>query len=178
FLIGKDRSVYRFKKMYEGEETNVDEYDFSWIEGIGSTLGFLNPQDLYLGLLLANPLPQTELLCFEDIQTTILYKGPSYDGSCNIIRDVLDATESELQIQLQLYPNPTTSFVHLQIEDSELLKDLKYQWSDYTGKKLGNWQTIKRNTLQLDLNQLPKGLLFLTISDGQKQSTRKVVKME
>ncbi|MEN0051340.1 MAG: T9SS type A sorting domain-containing protein [Bacteroidota bacterium] len=176
---GTTRLAYRFRVFSDNWGNKEGEYAYSWIEGIGSTTGFFSQQAYLHSLKYATHSPHywQELLCMED-NGELLYTGESYEGNCNTIRDVLDATENELSIQINIYPNPAINSIEIQLDDSALLKDLKYQWSDHTGRVLTNWQVIKQNALQLDVSQLPKGLLFLTISDGQTQLTRKVVKME
>lgn len=175
---GTTRLAYRFSIFSENWESEEEDYVYSWIEGVGSTTGFFGKQGYIHNLQFATHSPHywQELLCMEN-NGELLYKGESFDAECNLILDMLDATKNELQIQLDIYPNPATSSVQLQMENAELLKDLKYQWSDYMGKKLTDWRLIKQNNLHLSLDELPNGLLFLTISNGQKQLARKVIKM-
>ncbi|MEM8526381.1 MAG: T9SS type A sorting domain-containing protein [Bacteroidota bacterium] len=176
---GTARRAYRFRIFADNWGNEEGEYSYSWIEGIGSTTGFFGEQDYMHNLHYATHSPHywQELLCMED-RGELLYTGESYDGECNLILDILDATQTDLPIQINIFPNPTNNSIEIQLDNSALLKNLQYQWSDYTGKVLTDWRSVKQNNSRLDLAQLPNGLLFLTISDGQKQLTRKVVKME
>jgi len=177
---GTTRLAYRFRIFADNWGNSEGNYAYSWIEGIGSTTGFFSRQGYMHNLNFATHSPHywQELLCMMANDGELLYTGASYEGDCNLILDVLNATKNELQLESTISPNPASNFVQLDIDFSHKLKDVKYQWSDSRGKPITAWRSIQNHQQQFMLNDLPSGLLFLTISNGQQQITQKIIKME
>ena len=72
----------------------------------------------------------------------------------------------------RVYPNPTNNEITLEFERTgEYLVAI----TDMTGKVLMR-QTVKGQRVQMDIGNYPVGVYLLTIDDGERQSTMRVVK--
>lgn len=85
--------------------------------------------------------------------------------------------ETELNISLSVFPNPTTDNLILHVDDFGL-STLNYQLYDIQGKLLNNGQIISKQT-QIDLNNWPSATYFLHVINHQnlKIQTFKIVKL-
>ncbi len=73
----------------------------------------------------------------------------------------------------QLYPNPTNSKVHILIEDET--KNYQLSLLDMVGKNLKQG-TINKKMTTLNLEELPKGVYFLKITDETNVFIKKIIK--
>lgn len=75
---------------------------------------------------------------------------------------VITTVESfETQIDMIIYPNPTTNFINLQIEN-ELYEKMQYQLTDITGKILQIRQIVNM-TEQIDFSIYSNGIYLLSV---------------
>ncbi len=172
WVDGTVRRAYRFQILSDWNWGDMgDEYSFSWIEGIGSTTGFFGQHDHILDLNYATHSPHfwQELLCMQNAGE-LLYTGQSYEGDCNLIRDTLTSVSDLSLIGLEVYPNPSSG--DLYIATPNQVDGLFYYWTNLQGEKIS--QTLSL-TKELELQKLPKGLLFLIITDGGRQKGFKIV---
>ncbi|MCH2046871.1 MAG: T9SS type A sorting domain-containing protein [Saprospiraceae bacterium] len=70
----------------------------------------------------------------------------------------------EEQLELTIYPNPTTQFVNLEVAEAQ---ELQLQLLNSEGKLLQQQQLNQTHT-QLDFSQLPAGSYWLSIQDANK----------
>ena len=84
--------------------------------------------------------------------------------------------ETELNISLTAFPNPTTENLTLQISDYNNEK-LWYQLFDMQGKQLSNGQVTAEQT-QISLNSLPTATYFINIvnQENKKVQSFKITK--
>jgi hypothetical protein len=84
--------------------------------------------------------------------------------------------ETELNISLTAYPNPTTENLTLQISDYNNEK-LEYQLFDMQGKQLSNGQVTAKQT-QIIMNGLPTATYFIYIvnQENKKVQSFKIIK--
>ena len=84
--------------------------------------------------------------------------------------------ETELNISLTAFPNPTTENLTLQISDYNNAK-LSYQLFDMKGKQLGNGQIVAQQT-QINMNGLPSATYFLNVvnQENKKFQSFKIIK--
>jgi hypothetical protein len=84
--------------------------------------------------------------------------------------------ETELNISLTAFPNPTTENLTLQISDYNNAK-LSYQLFDMKGKQLGNGQIVAHQT-QINMNGLPSATYFLNVvnQENKKFQSFKIIK--
>lgn len=75
--------------------------------------------------------------------------------------------ETELNISLTAFPNPTTENLTLQISDYKNEK-LSYQLFDMQGKQLSNGQITAQQT-QINMNGLPSATYFIYVVNQEKK---------
>ena len=78
--------------------------------------------------------------------------------------------ETELNISLTAFPNPTTENLTLQISDYNNEK-LSYQLFDMQGKQLSNGQIVAQQT-QIDMNSLPTATYFVNIVNQENKKVQ------
>jgi len=85
--------------------------------------------------------------------------------------------EKSLSESLELYPNPASSFINVNLEMDEML-DIKLEMTDISGRifnsiDLGNRNNI--NNYKIDVTGMPKGLYFLRVNAGASSIVEKVI---
>lgn len=100
------------RKKFEFEFLGLDEETEFWIEGVGSSKGFVNS---------GNYTPTSDgaifhLLCYH-VDNNVVYVNPAYD-----VCDVDDIDESSINNSISIYPNPANEQIHLEglVEESEI----------------------------------------------------------
>ena len=82
---------------------------------------------------------------------------------------------TQIILQMVVYPNPTSSYVNLKIENYDF-QDLSYQLFDLTGKQI-YYQKITNSETQIELENLPKNVYLLQVADQNKTiKTFKIIK--
>jgi hypothetical protein len=82
---------------------------------------------------------------------------------------------TEINLELSTYPNPTTNFITLKIDHYNNEK-LNYQLLDIQGKLLANDQVFTPNTT-ISFENLPASIYFLKITnDNELLKTFKIIK--
>jgi len=86
--------------------------------------------------------------------------------------------ETELNISLTAFPNPTTENLTLQISDYNNEK-LSYQLFDMQGKQLSNGQIVAQQT-QINMNSLPTATYFVNVvnQENKKVQSFKIIKTQ
>lgn len=86
--------------------------------------------------------------------------------------------ETELNISLSVFPNPTADNLTLQISDYNNEK-LSYQLFDMQGKQLSNGQIVAQQT-QIDMNSLPTATYFINVvnQENKKVQSFKIIKTQ
>lgn len=84
--------------------------------------------------------------------------------------------ETELNISLTVFPNPTTENLTLQISDYNN-EQLSYQLFDMQGKQLSNGQITAQKT-QINMNSLPTATYFVNVvnQENKKVQSFKIIK--
>lgn len=84
--------------------------------------------------------------------------------------------ETELNISLSVFPNPTTDNLTLQIQDYNNEK-LSFQLFDIQGKQLSNGQIVAQQT-QINMNNLPTATYFIHVvnQENKKVKSFKIIK--
>jgi uncharacterized repeat protein (TIGR01451 family) len=83
----------------------------------------------------------------------------------------MDKITSE-QMQVKVYPNPTTGLVHIERGNTEQISILLF---DNLGRVLLS-RDSEQSLTQLNLSDLLPGIYYLSVNDGKRQSSFKVVK--
>jgi len=82
--------------------------------------------------------------------------------------------ETGINLNLSAYPNPTTNYLMLQIDNFD--KDLSYQLYDISGKLLES-NTIVANSTTIKMEQLATGSYFLKVTQNNTLvKTFKIIK--
>jgi len=84
-------------------------------------------------------------------------------------------TTSAINLEMKVYPNPTTTTIFLKIDDPSF-KNMDYQLFDGSGKILSK-SKISQSETQIDLSTKASGIYLLLISEGSKKmKTFKIIK--
>lgn len=81
-------------------------------------------------------------------------------------------------IAAALYPNPATDAIHLMVAPALGQPNIKIQITDINGKALQSFeQQLSSDTeIHIPVNEFPKGIYLLQLSNGQQRQTMKFVK--
>ena len=83
--------------------------------------------------------------------------------------------ETSINLNLSVYPNPTTNFLNLKF-DSEKLENLSYQLYDLQGKVIEN-NKVNDNSTKIKMEALPKAIYFLKVTKNKEiVKTFKIIK--
>jgi hypothetical protein len=89
------------------------------------------------------------------------------------ISTTLGINETTINLEMSVYPNPTTNYLTLKTEDNS---NLSYQLYDLQGKVIEN-KKVNANSTIITMEALPKATYFLTVTDNKKiVKTFKVIK--
>ena len=100
-----------------------------------------------------------------------------YSTSCN----VTSTKNQVLEVDLSIWPNPTTDFIQLEIETSQAIPDLTIQLFDSFGRNLLQQEMDLRNGMnyhKLHFDDLPSGVYWLQLENalGEK-AIKKLIKI-
>ena len=91
------------------------------------------------------------------------------------IQVVTGVNETTINLEMSVYPNPTTNYLQLKVE-SEQLESLTYQLIDLQGKVIASEEVTAINT-SITMETLPKAVYFLNVTDNnQLIKTFKIIK--
>lgn len=91
------------------------------------------------------------------------------------ISTVLGIENHSINLQLAVYPNPTTNFLNLNIENNEL-SSLSFQLFDLNGKLIES-RKITNTTESIYVENLPRATYFLKVADNNNTiKTFKIIK--
>ena len=83
--------------------------------------------------------------------------------------------ETTINLELSVYPNPTTNNLQLKVE-SEALESLSFQLVDLRGKIIENKKVVEAKT-SINMEALPKAIYFIKVTrNNQTVKTFKVIK--
>jgi hypothetical protein len=81
--------------------------------------------------------------------------------------------ETAITLELSVYPNPTTDYLTLKVEDNT---ELNYQLYDLQGKVIEN-KKVTANSTTIKMEALPKAIYFLNITKNNRiVKTFKIIK--
>ncbi len=82
---------------------------------------------------------------------------------------------TQIKLKMMVYPNPTTSYVNLMIENYDF-QDLNFQLFDLAGKQILNQKIITSET-KIDLDNLSKNVYLLQVMNQSNTiKTFKIIK--
>ena len=85
---------------------------------------------------------------------------------------VLSTSNFEIANNIKMYPNPTSNFVTVEVNN---LTNAKLQVLDITGKTLMN-QALNTSSNNVDVQHLPSGMYLFKVSSNEGTSTGKIIK--
>jgi len=89
------------------------------------------------------------------------------------ISTTVGINETSIHLEMSVYPNPTTDYLTLKVEDNS---NLSYQLYDLQGKVIEN-KKVNANSTIITMEALPKATYFLTVTDNKNTvKTFKVIK--
>lgn len=153
----------------------MGRYAYSWIEGIGSTLGFF-PDISNTMFVPVTPQVFLDLLCFKQ-NDTLLYTHPRlYKGNCFV--DIVDDVQTiDDPSAINIYPNPTSDQLFIQ-HDLNLNKNtLSVLIMDVTGRVVLQ-KSLDASPVQLDVSTISPGIYFVQIlsKEGRMSVFKKIIK--
>jgi hypothetical protein len=81
--------------------------------------------------------------------------------------------ETAITLELSVYPNPTTDYLTLKVEDNT---ELNYQLYDLQGKVIEN-KKVTANSTTIKMEALPKAIYFLNVTKNNRiVKTFKIIK--
>ena len=91
------------------------------------------------------------------------------------IQTVLGVDNFNINLQMSVYPNPTTNWLQLEVKNMDFT-NLYYQLFDLNGRLIEN-QKITSETSTISMVQLPTAAFLLKVSDNNKEiKTFKIIK--
>ena len=91
------------------------------------------------------------------------------------IQTVLGADNFNINLQLAVYPNPTTNWLQLEVRNTDF-SNLSYQLFDLNGKMILN-EKITAETSSIQMERLPAAIFLLKVVNNNKEvKTFKIIK--
>lgn len=141
----------------------LNEYKIIFIEGIGASNGF------YMGEYNEQP-HSYSLLCKFENGTKIYSTSSNIYGNC-ILDPGGGISQNELNINILVYPNPSSSLVSIEIDDWQK-EMLKYEFYNLLGQKI---KAGYIKSFKTDFKFQTDGFYYLVISDEYNIKTKKIV---
>jgi hypothetical protein len=154
------RSLSIHLELEEGQSMYVCQ----WIEGIGSTLGFLNQLECVMqSFLPVDPQCSYSLLCYHEYGQ-LLYTDPeNFEGQCYVENAPIGSTDDQGKSPIfNLYPNPASNVVVIDLIGTGNLVNQPFQLYASTGE-LVLTGTIEGQNRQLDISTLNAGIYTLLL---------------
>jgi hypothetical protein len=137
-----------YRKRYKMEG---DQY---WIEGIGSTRGFLYPMTAIPTMYW-----HSELTCFKQMENMV-YLNPSFtDCTTRIVSSVNDLGTNN---SIEIYPNPSERGRDIIIKSTKITI-AKIQFFNQLGTLLSSINCSKKNLVQIDIADYEPGVYIALI---------------
>ena len=93
------------------------------------------------------------------------------------IQTVLGAENFNINLQLAVYPNPTTNWLQLEVRNTDFA-NLSYQLFDLNGRMILN-EKITAETSSIQMERLPAAIFLLkVVSNNKEVKTFKIIKKE
>jgi hypothetical protein len=168
---GLRRRKINVYKHYEGSSSLA----FSWMEGIGSTLGLLND----LTCLSSGPVEaacRNSLLCYQQ-DGNLVYTDPYYfKGKCYLENETIGSTKDlDKAPVFNLYPNPASEFITVEMIGVSGLAIQPYRIFSTSGKVVMSGELEGQNPV-VDVSQLSAGMYTLILPQRSSISIGRFVK--
>ena len=154
----------QYRKRFKINDWELDY----WIEGIGSIDGLFHPiMEYIIGTY-------SDLLCLKDNDTAVYINNPECDKCfCTLYTPIEELAKNTECINI--YPNPTTANIHIDFEFKKGLSTIRLINSN------GNLIESRITNLfpiQLNIENLPKGIYLIQLNTEKEIFTKKFIKIE
>jgi hypothetical protein len=139
------------------------DYGEDWIEGIGSTRGFLFPMTMIPTMFW-----HTELVCFKHNED-VIYLNPDFlDCTTRIVSSVNDAG---VENTLEVYPNPAEreGIVSIKTKDMTITKTQLY---NQLGILLATTNCLEKKEIQINMRDYAPGIYILLVFKSNQDITK------
>lgn len=153
----------------------MGSYAYSWIEGIGSTLGFF-PDLSNTMFVPVTPQVFLDLLCFKQ-NDTLLYTHPRlYKGNCFV--DIVDDVKTIVAPSvINIYPNPAVEKLFIQHDLSLNKNTSSIVLIDVMGRVVLQ-KMLDAALVELDVSTIAPGIYFVQIFSKEERVrvSKKIIK--
>lgn len=159
-------NFYLYSDLWSGEDEPEGRYHHSWIEGMGSTIGFFpDPSVFYMVFLPVDPTFSQTLLCFQHDETLLYTDTTFYKGECFRENMVNSAEERGIAQDIQVFPNPSGGIFYIDLPEGAECAQMRIL--DLRGRLVLTQNCVNNVNPALDLSDLPNGLYVLEVKDEQ-----------
>jgi hypothetical protein len=171
-LLEDNKARLRLNIFMQSEK--IGRYAFSWIEGIGSTLGFFNELSCQQTL---EPNCEYALLCYQEEGQQLYVDPVHYDGKCYIEdKDAIGSTtDLERSPAFSVFPNPATEVLTVEMLGVSTLAIQPYQLYATTGELVATGE-LQGKESQLDISRLSPGIYTLLLTQQGSISVGRFIK--
>lgn len=93
------------------------------------------------------------------------------------IQTVLGQDNFNVNLELSVYPNPTTDIIYLKIKESNF-ESIQYQLFDINGRLVDNNRVFENSTI-IQMGKYPEAIYLLKVIDNNKEvKTFKIIKKQ
>ena len=153
----------------------LGRYAYSWIEGIGSTLGFF-PDISNTMFVPVTPQVFLDLLCFKQNDTLVYTHPRLYKGKCFV--DIVDDVKTiDDPSAINIYPNPAVEKLFIQHDLNVSKNTSSVLLKDVMGRVVLQ-KPLDASLVQLDVANLSPGIYFVQIlsKEGHLSVCKKIIK--
>lgn len=160
--VPRRRYNFHFKSRFD----DGYGYHHSWIEGMGSTIGFFpDPEIFYMQLLPVDPIFSQTLLCFQHQETLLYTDSTFYKGECFREGIVNSAGAHIMAQEVKVFPNPSEGIFYINLPEEAECAQISVL--DLRGQVVFTQNCVNNVNRALDLSDLPNGLYVLEVKDEQ-----------
>lgn len=175
--IPRRRYNFYFKSSFDEEPAY---YHHSWIEGMGSMVGFFpDPRIFYMQLLPVDPIFAHWLLCFKEKGALLYTNDDYYKGACYREGPISSVGEKISSNSFKIYPNPLTSYVIVEKSDGIFNAGQSIHLVDCYGRIVLQQTDDGAAQQRVDLSDLNAGMYVLEVVDRENKVhyRQKVIKL-
>lgn len=158
---------------YGGGYGEQEEYHLSWIDGIGSTRGFI--PNLFCFVKNSGPICIEQLACHGD-EGDLVYTNVELAAPFCEPKQIVSVEEAvKLEYHISIFPNPSNEYIQIAWNPNTRWRIRLF---DQLGSTLYQSEWIRNDEYYLSLQQQKRGFYWLEISTEKARIVRKVIKME
>lgn len=170
-LDGSNRKRLNFHG-FNGGAFLLEEYDVSWIDGVGSTRGLI--VDAYCGVL-KSPVCWSKLNCFQNDGQLLYHSNANEIDACTIeaLTDVDHVLDEDL---IRIYPNPFSGDLNVRFEMASTALSWHFVVYNNLGHVIHESDPTKQFEQSIQSHTWPTGLYRIMILTNEGYFTESVIK--